>query len=96
MIHERALLVLVREWERQLIEALERAKALLPDPEPQRERVWTNTLAVLGNLGRAPTENDNPDLWMWQKKERTAPPLVELEAVIDRIGVQITEMAGTE
>ena len=90
-LHDRALLALLTEWHRQLSEALDTAKAMLPDPEPQRVRWWKHPLPF---RFFPPTENDPADQWEWGEEHRTPPALLDMEAVIERIGRQIGELSS--
>lgn len=88
-MNERAMLILLQEWHRQLAEALEEAKSIFPDPEPERVRQWVNPFAI---MFREPIENDPPDQWQWIEIPHTPPHLLDLEMTIDRIGGQIEEL----
>ncbi len=90
-MNERAMLVLLQEWYRQLAEALDTAKAAFPDPEPHLVRRWTSPFAL---MLRPPTDDDPPDRWKWVDANRTPPHLQELESTIDRISMQIEELKG--
>lgn len=82
-MNDRILIALLTEWHHQLCEALDTAKDMLPDPEPQRIKQWKGM-----RFGRVPDEAP-PDQWEWMTIEHTAPPLLDLEATIERIGRQI-------
>ena len=88
---ERAMILLMEEWYRQLCDGLETAKAALPDPEPEQVRVWKPGVLF---FMRMPTEADPPEQWELIVRDRTPPMLCDLEAAIDRIGEHMGRLRG--
>lgn len=91
---DRALILLLEEWHRQLSDALQVAMNTLPrDPDPERVRAWTG----IGALKlRSPTEDDPSDEWSWVEYPKTHPALSELETTILRIGEHIERLRGDD
>lgn len=90
---ERALILLLEEWHRQLSEGLQVAIDALPDPEPERMRVWND--GIFAGFA-VPTESTPEDRWHWEDRPRTPPMLISLEATIARIGEQIERLYPSE
>jgi hypothetical protein len=90
-VNERALILLLEEWHRQLLWGLQSAIDALPDPEPERVRVWNTGIFSFA----LPTEHTAEDKWHWEDRPRTPPMLVGLEATITRIGEQIERLRGS-
>jgi hypothetical protein len=83
-VNERALILLLEEWHRQLLWGLQSAIDALPDP------VWNTGVFSFAQ----PTDKSSPEQWHWEERPRTPPMLVGLEATIARIGDQIERLRG--